>query len=189
MLRYFTAILLAISLSSATYADAVRTVSGVELPEHLQWQQQTLQLNGAGIRSKLFMDVYVASLYVAQPSAESSSIIAADDLMMIRLHITSSMITGKRMADSTRDGFVRATGGNLAPIETDVNELIRAFGDDVKEGDVFDLVYEPKTGVTVYHNGSAKSNVPGLAFKQALFGIWLSDNAVQKSLRKALLNG
>lgn len=189
MLRFLAALVVVFSLVSASVADPVRTIGGVELPVHLQWQQHDWTLNGAGIRNKMFMDLYVASLYVAQPSTDGATIIAADEPMMIRLHITSSMITGKRMADSTRDGFVRATGGNLAPIEEDVNELIRAFGDDVNQGDVFDLVYEPDTGVTVYHNGVAKSNVSGLSFKQALFGIWLSDNPVQKSLRKAMLNG
>ncbi len=189
MLRYLTAFVFWVALSTVQAADGMRTIAGVELPEQLQWQEHNLALNGAGMRNKLFMDLYVASLYVAEPTQDSAAIIAADELMMIRLHITSSMITGKRMADSTRDGFVRATGGNLAPIENDVNELIRAFGDDVKQGDVFDLVYTPESGVTVYHNGIAKSNVEGLSFKQALFGIWLSENSVQKSLRKAMLNG
>lgn len=189
MLRYLTTFIFMLSLASISIADTIRNVGGVELPVHLQWQQHDWTLNGAGMRNKMFMDLYVASLYVAQPSSDGAAIIAADEPMMIRLHITSSMITGKRMADSTRDGFVRATGGNLAQIEEDVNELIRAFGDDVNQGDVFDLVYEPETGVTVYHNGVAKSNVSGLSFKQALFGIWLSNIPVQKSLRKAMLNG
>ncbi len=50
------------------------------------------------------------------------------------------------------------------------------------------MVYQPATGVTVYRNGEAKAQVPGLPFKQALFGIWLSDDAIQSSLRKALVN-
>jgi len=32
-----------------------------------------------------------------------------------------------------------------------------------------------------------KVQVPGLAFKQALFGIWLSDDPVQDSLKEAML--
>ena len=116
------------------------------------------------------------------------AIIDADEPMAIRLYITSDLITSERMANSTRDGFVRSTDGNIAPIEDKIEELIKAFKDDIEEGDVFDLVYTPEAGVTVYKDGDVESSVQGLAFKKALFGIWLSDNPIQKSLRKALVN-
>lgn len=147
-----------------------------------------LVLNGAGTRTKFFMDIYVAALYLKKPSTDADAVIKADEPMAIRLHIVSSMINSERMSDSTRDGFVRSTNGNIAPIEDDIDELITAFADAVEDGDVFDLVYLPGDGVTVYRNGEAKSNVKGLNFKQALFGIWLSDDPVQSHLKRKMIN-
>ncbi len=180
--------LLALSLLlGSVFAVQAKEFSGLELEDTYAVDDQSLQLNGAGVRTKFFLDLYVAALYLPTLEDDADDIVEADEPMALRLHIISGMITGKRMAESTRDGFVRSTGGNLAPIEDKVEQLITAFAEDVKEGDVFDLVYRPGAGVTVYRNGEAKSQVPGLAFKQALFGIWLSDDPVQEDLRDALL--
>lgn len=174
-------------LGAFTSAQAIE-VNDVDVDEKMTVQGQELVLNGAGVRSKLFLDLYVAALYLKEQKADAEAIIAADEPMAIRLHITSDIITSKRMADATRDGFVRSTGGNLAPIEKEVDALIVAFQEEIEEGDVFDLVYEPGAGVTVYRDGEASSNVKGLEFKQALFGIWLSEDPIQSSLKKAMVS-
>lgn len=185
MMRILLSMMFALVAVSAAQA---KEIEDVELDDTISIDGQTLVLNGAGVRSKFFLDVYIASLYLPQPQTDPDVIINADEPMVLRLNIISGMITSRRMADSTRDGFVRSTHGNLAPIEHDVEELIKAFSEEIEEGDVFDLVYDPATGVTVYKDGEAASNVPGLAFKKALFGIWLSDDPIQKSLKKALIN-
>ncbi|ASP39688.1 chalcone isomerase [Bacterioplanes sanyensis] len=185
MLRTVFALVVALGLL-APHAHS-KQVSGISLDDVFVVDGHALMLNGAGVRTKFFLDLYIASLYLPALEDDADDIVAADTPMAIRLHIISGMITGQRMAESTRDGFVRSTGGDLAPIEAEVDQLIQAFSQDVKEGDVFDLVYLPQQGVTVYHNGEAKSQVAGLGFKQALFGIWLSDDPVQEDLREQLL--
>ena len=61
--------------------------------------------------------------------------------------------------------------------------------DEVQKNDIYDFVYVPAKGLYIMKNGTVKGNVPGLAFKQALFGIWLSDAPVDKGLRQAMLAG
>lgn len=184
MIRILLSLALVLGAFTAVQAKEVKDIN---FDDQLELEGHPFVLNGAGVRSKFFLDVYIAALYLQKHSENAGEIISADEPMAIRLHIISGVITSKRMAESTRDGFVRSTNGNLAPIENDVEELIKAFKDEINEGDVFDLVYEPETGVTVYKNGVAASNVKGLAFKQALFGIWLSDDPIQNSLKKALV--
>lgn len=185
MIRLLSAVL--ISVVVALPAQALK-VKDTEVADTLTLNNQELVLNGAGVRSKFFVNAYVAALYLPAADQDANRIVAADEPMAIRLYITSGMINAKRMSESTRDGFVRSTGGNTAPIEKEIETLISAFAEEVKEGDVFDMVYQPAAGVTVYRNGEAKAQVPGLQFKQALFGIWLSEDAIQSSLRKALVN-
>ncbi len=170
-----------------SFQASALTVKGVDLPEKVTMENQALVLNGAGIRTKMFVDGYVAALYLTAKNKDAKSIIEADAPMAVRLTITSGLITPDRMSESTRDGFVRSTGGNIAPIEKEIDVMISAFKAEVKEGDVYDLVYIPAQGVHVYRNGEKKAEVKGMAFKKAMFGIWLSDNNIQSSLRKAML--
>lgn len=162
-------------------------VGGIQMPESLSAESQSLALNGTGVRSKFFMDIYAAGLYLSQSSKEAQAIIAADEAMALRLHITSGLLTAEKMENATREGFEKSTGGNIAPIKATIEEFIAAFSEEIKENDVFDFVYAPATGVNVFKNGELKKNVKGLEFKQALFGIWLSEDAVQDDLKSGLL--
>ena len=107
--------------------------------------------------------------------------------MAIRLHIISSMITSKKMEKATREGFEKATGGNIEPIKIQIEEFISVFKEEIKEGYIYDLIYVPGKGVQVTKNGELRSTIGGLPFKKAMFGIWLSDKPAQKSLKKAML--
>jgi hypothetical protein len=49
------------------------------------------------------------------------------------------------------------------------------------------MVYLPNQGVSVSKNGKLMGTVVGAKFKQALFGIWLSDKPADADLKQALL--
>src|SRR5690554_1302395 len=163
------------------------TVSGVDVPETYPAEGQELQLNGAGTRSKCIMDLYVGGLYVPQKVSDGNAVINANEPQAITLHITSGMITSERMTDATMDGFRTTTGGDLSAIQADVDQFMAVFQEEIREGDVFDLVYVPDEGIRVLKNGDYKDTVGDLEFKKALFGIWLSENPVQKDLKKGML--
>ena len=107
--------------------------------------------------------------------------------MAIRLNIISSLITSKKMEDATREGFENSTGGNIEPISAEIEAFINVFKEQINDGDVFDFVYVPGSGVEIYKNTEKVSKVEGLVFKKALFGIWLCDKPAQKSLKEGML--
>ena len=183
--KQFAAILFAVLV--ITTAGNAEEIGGINMPESLQTGQTQLMLNGAGVREKFFIDVYVGGLYLKEKSQDAAAIIEADEPMAIRLHITSSMLTSKKMEKATREGFKKATGGNVEPIKVQIDQFCSVFKKEIKESDRYDLIYVPGKGVEVYINGEYTSVTEGLAFKQALFGIWLSDKPAQKSLKKAML--
>ena len=55
-------------------------LAGVKLPDSAQVGNTSLQLNGAGIRTKLIFKVYVGALYLPQKQTSADAIIA-DDLL------------------------------------------------------------------------------------------------------------
>jgi hypothetical protein len=184
MLRIIASFILGLALLPA--AQAIE-INDIEVADTIQVAEQSLALNGTGIRSKFFLNIYIGALYLNEKSSDAAKLIAADEAMTIRLYITSSLIDGEKMSEATLDGFVKSTGGNLGPIQKEVESLIGAFRDAVEDNDVFDLQYVPGTGVSVVRNGETKVVVPGLEFKKALFGIWLSEDPVQDDLKEGML--
>ena len=59
------------------------SVSGVELKESIKLGSNHLHLNGAGQRSMLLIDLYVASLYLTNKTADPQAIINANEAMLI----------------------------------------------------------------------------------------------------------
>jgi hypothetical protein len=177
-------VLIFIIMSPVSHA---REIEGIKMPESLEVGKSKLILNGAGVRSKFFMDLYVGGLYLQNKSNNPKEIIEGDEPMAIRLHIISSLITSKKMENATREGFENATKGNIEPIKSQIEKFISVFQEKIDEDDIFDMIYSPGKGVEVYKNGEFKSRIEGLAFKRALFGIWLSDKPAQKSLKKEML--
>ena len=99
------------------------------------------------------------------------------------------MVSRTKLMQSLNDGFQTVTKGKLEPIQNGVNQFRSFLSEDVKSGDRFDFVYLPRHGLVINKNGQFKGVVPGLAFKQALFNIWLSNEPVDATLKQAMLKG
>ncbi len=157
------------------------------IPPSLSYGGKTLMHNGSGLRKKLFITLYAGSLYLTEKSKDAEKIIADDSPMAIRLAIRSSLISPEKMKEATLEGFKKSTGGNLAPIQAQIDELLKTFDKGVGPGDVYELINMPGSGVHVIRNGVKMATIRSPAFKKALFGIWLSKTPVQVSLKRQML--
>lgn len=176
-------------LTAVSVTAQAKTISGIEVPDTLTTQQQELTLNGAGVRSKFFMDLYVGSLFTSLPATEAAPLIGGEQASAIRLNITSSMITKEKLADALNEGFDNATGGNTASIDASIAKFVElTFADEVTEGDQFTLMSVPGEGIYSYKNGELRVLVEDDAFRQALLAVWLGDKPTDKSLKKAMLS-
>ncbi len=178
--------MVAIVLSS-TAATAQMKVGGAVLPATETFYGETIILNGAGVREKLWIDLYAAGLYLNEKSSEADRVLNDEKPMAIKLHIVSKLISSDKMISAVTEGFEKSTNGNTAPIQKEIDTLISFFKEDIKENDIFDLVYIPSKGVVAYKNGKEKGIVPGKDFKKALFGIWLSNNPADDDLKDQML--
>ena len=176
-------------LMTATASAQVK-VGGVNLPATENYGDQTLVLNGAGVREKLWIDLYAAGLYLDQKTKNASEVLNSDKPVALKLHIVSKLITSEKMVDAVTEGFENSTNGNTAPIQDRIDTILGFFKEDIKKNDVFDLVYLPsRGGVVAYKNGQEKGMIKGKDFKKALFGIWLSNRPADDDLRDELLAG
>lgn len=172
------------SVSAQTHID----VNGVTVPRKIEFQNKTLQLNGAGGRSKMWLEVYVQALYLSQLSQDPQFIIDSDTEMAIRIEITSSMVSANKLTKAMNVGFEKSAGDNLEQLRPRIEQLKTLLSDKITEKDVFILAYNPiDQTINVIKNEALKGKITGFDFKKALFGIWLSDKPVDETLKKNLL--
>lgn len=168
--------------------QAQTTINGVTLPAAFKVGDATANLNGGGVRKKVFFKLYVGGLYLSEKSSDAAAIINADKPMAVKLQITSSMISSENMSEAIIEGFEASTGGNTAPLKSKIDEFVNTFKKgEIVEGNVFDIVYVPGKGVQSYKNGQLQSTVEGMDFKKALFGIWLGNKPADAALKTAML--
>ena len=167
--------------------NAQKTVSGVKVDAKLNLEGQSLVLNGAGTRVKMFMDMYVGALYLEKKSTNASEIMNSKEGAAIKLNIVSGLITSDKMISAINEGFENATGKKTAPLKAKIDKFKGFFKEEIKKGDVFIIMNVPNEGIVVYKNGVKKGSIDGHDFKKALFGIWLCDKPADKDLKSDML--
>ena len=161
---------------------------GVSIPRTIEVQKKPLQLNGYGTRSKAWIDVYVQALYLSQLSQDAPFILDSEMDMAIRIEIISKLVTSHKLTKNMEIGFEKSCGNNLGAMQPRIDMLKSMLADKIVEKDVFVLAYNTlDESVSVYKNDELKGKIPGLDFKKALFGIWLSENPADKDLKEELL--
>jgi len=176
-----------IAFMSTGLISAQTEVGGVKLPNSETYQGQNLTLNGAGVREKLWIDLYAGGLYLAKKTSDAAEVVSSNEPMSIKLHIVSKLITSDKMVEAVNEGFENATGGNTKALAAEIKKFKSFFMEEIKKNDVFDIVYIPETGVTAYKNDKELGTIEGMAFKKALFGIWFSNRPADDDLKEAML--
>jgi len=172
----------------ATGALAVE-VAGVKVDDKATVAGQELVLNGAGVRTKVFIKIYVGSLYVPAKAVDLTAVLAKGP-RRIQMNIMRSL-TPDQLVDALVDGLKENNSeAELAAVKSQTAEMVatmKAFN-EVKEKDVVTLDFvdgATKIGL----NGTAKVSIPGEAFNRALTKVWLGDHPIQADLKKAMLGG
>ena len=183
--KLFIGVLAVLLMASMAVA---REVSGKNIPESMTAGDNTLLLNGAGTRTKMWISVYAAGLYLPEKMKNADKIINADKPMAIRMHIISGLMSAKKMENALREGFELSTNGNLAPIKDRMEKFILAQKAELNKDDILEYVYIPSKGVSVFFKGKLVTTIKGLDFKKAVFGIWLCDDPCDEDLKEELLD-
>ena len=135
------------------------------------------------------MKVYEGSLYLETKNSNAQEIISMDAPMAIRLDVTSEMVTAEAMKKALSEGLEKSTGNNTDLINKEIIQLSSSFDSAVSSGDHYEFIYLPDLGTHVLKNSELVELIKGIEFKKAFFGIFLSDDPIQKNLKKAMLGG
>lgn len=160
-------------------------VSGVSFPSKMKINGKLVKYNGAGLREKYFIDLYVSALYLQEQSSDANKIIGADEEMCIRIKLVSNKVTRDKFVETVKEGFKNSSAGSAS--DTEINSFMEFFNQEFKSGDDIILIYKPGVGVEVYMNSSKLGTQKGLEFKKALWAIWLGSNPADAGLKNAML--
>ena len=184
MKRFFTVLMM---LMICLPALAQVKIGDVTLPNQVTFNNEQLVFNGGGIREKFFFDIYSGGLYLKAKSKDANAIASADQTMAIKLHITSSLMSRKKMAGALRDGFDKATNGKTGSLNDRIEKFIGFIQGEIEVDQIYDIVYEKGKGSVLYKNGQEKGVIQGMDFKKALFNIWLGTKPADKDLKVGML--
>jgi len=165
-------------------------VAGVKVEDQVRVGGNELVLNGAGVRTKVFVKVYVGALYVSQKANTPAALLdaATPRRMTMRMlrDIDSDTLYGA-LRDGLKDNNSDAELAALKASTEQFAEIMKKAG-SAKVGDTVAVDFTAD-GVGVSFNGEPRGKVAGGAFAKALLKVWLGDNPVDGSLKKALLGG
>ena len=189
ILRILMASLVLIAVLSLTPSAQAVDVAGVNVPDTVKVGAagDALQLNGAGIRKKFIIKVYVGALYLQTKTSDVSQAVSMPGAKRVLMHFLYKKVGADKLNSGWEDGF-RA---NLKPAEYDTQQArlqkFKGFFPDMKKGDEILLDYIPGTGTEVRINGTLAGTIEGEDFYRALLLVWLGDVPADKGLKKAML--
>ena len=165
-------------------------VAGVKVEERVKLGSSELQLNGAGIRTRLFFKVYVGALYLPERKSSATQVLALRGAKRVSMALLRDL-TARQLTDALEEGIrANSSEGELAALKERIDALVATMNEigSAKEKTVISLDFLPESGTRVTVDGEARGKpVPGEDFFVALLRIWLGEKPVDADLKKAML--
>jgi hypothetical protein len=178
-----------VSLLLSAAPTLARDIEGVTVPESVTVADAPLVLNGAGVRSRFFVRVYVGALYLPAKETQAQAILAAGGARSVRMHFLYKELEAQKLTDAWTDGFKSNHGDAefeaLAARLAQFNALFRT----VRRGETISIDLLPNGDTRVTINDEARGTVTGADFQRALLKVWIGDKPADNGLKQAMLGG
>jgi len=179
----------AICLLAIAWCAFAADVGGVKIDDKATVGGQELVLNGAGMRTRLFIKVYVGALYLPQKTNNIQGVIGRNQPRRMALALQRD-VSAEQLLEAMRAGLAdNNSQADLDAIKPQVDEFAKIFKSlgEAKAGQLITIDYTPADGTRIALDGAVKGTLAGEAFNKALMTIWLGEKPVQEPLKKALL--
>lgn len=164
-------------------------VQDVDIPDTLSVPADAteLVLNGAGIREKFFLDIYIGALYLPVATTDASAILNDTGAASVLMHFLHSEVSREKIIAGWQDGLAANLGNaELAALQPRLDRFNKLFT-PVGTGDVIRIDYTPARGTEVRINNEWRGAIEGNDFFRALLQVWLGPSPVSKPLRQGML--
>ena len=182
-------LLFVLVLMSVPMPAITAEVAGILVPDEARITgfDGVLLLNGAGVREKFFVDIYVGALYLPRRQVGVGRVLEEPPVNRVSMHFVYREVTRKKLAVAWREGFEKnLSAAQFAAVQARLERFSAMFG-DMHAGDTVYLDYVPGRGTAVSINGVSKGTIDGHDFNSALLGVWMGESPVTESLKKAMV--
>jgi hypothetical protein len=161
-------------------------VGETELPDMWTLNEQTLVLNGAGIREYSFLrvPVYAAALYLPARQQNESAILKAT---------TPRVVHMKMLRDATREDSAKAWDVYLSAnckspcvINSDARQKFLKFIPETRSGDTQTFVFR-EGDLEIFRNGKSLGTIVDGTFTTVVLASWIGEVPTTENLKKRLL--
>ncbi len=186
---YIKSFILLLLLTLSSFTVTAMEIEGVEIPDTLTLPNTdtTLVLNGAGVREKFFMDIYIGALYLESRSSDVKAILRDTGAASVMMHFLYSEVSKEKITGGWVDGLKKNTSQTKMKTLEDSLAAFNKLFRTVRKGDVIRIDYLPDSGTEVRINGEWRGTVEGNDFFRSLLSIWIGEKPVTGSLRKSML--
>ncbi len=171
-------------------APNAATLQGQRFDDRVRIATHELTLNGLGLRSVLFVKVYVAALYLPEKAATYGVVASMPGPKRLQLRMLR-----KADADDFVEALVEGIEENTSKPELallharmqQLTQTINAIG-SVVAGDNLNFDFVPGVGTSITINGGKKGKpIEGADFYNAVLKIFVGENPVDERLKAGLL--
>jgi len=180
-------VFLTLFLVTATVSVHAMERDGVEYPDAITVNGVDLVLNGLGTREATIfsVNVYVAALYLENPSSDGYAICQSEETKRLILHFVRD-VKGEDIAGAWAEGFMKNCGDDLTVYESRITTL-NSWMSEMKDGERMMFTCIPGTGLEVSVKGTVMGTIEGSDFASVFLSIWLGDDPPNGGLRNGLL--
>jgi len=175
---------------NSPFSQAAQDVAGVRFEDQCKLANQSLTLNGAGVRVKMIVKVYAVGLYVPHKETAPAAILNQPGPKSIRIVMLRD-VSAERLAEGLLQGMLdNLTDAERRALQPRLDELESAMlsAGDASKGSLIQLDYLPGVGTHVTVGGKAMGrDIAGEDFYRALLKIWLGDKPSDRGLKGDLL--
>ena len=165
------------------------TVAGIQVPETVRVTEGSpqLSLNGAGIRKKLFVKVYVGALYLEHRADTVAGVLRQEGPNRVAMHVLYEEISGEKLIQGWEDGYSHNHSPEQMAALRERLDTFNGLFDSVRKGDLILLDFVPGEGTRVTIRGKLRGSVPGKDFNDALLKVWLGERPADEGLKESML--
>lgn len=179
----------AITLLTLVLPAHAKELAGITLEDEITVaNNQTLQLNGMGLREKLWFDIYVGSIYVPKKSNLVVDILSQSGAMRLQMDFIYKKVESVKLIKAWKEGFEKnQSKERLTNLQDRIDTFYGYFTEDAIKDDRYVYDYIPDQGTTITKNDTVLGIIEGEDFRNALIEIWLGNYPADKSLKKGML--
>lgn len=160
-------------------AALAATIAGAHVPDALDTSAGRLELVSCGVRDTLWVDHYVAGLYVPR-GATAQAVRDARQPKAVRIQVLDARWMPANVPEKWRDALRKE-------LEREPMAKVRAAYDRLDDGDVVTFTYVPQRGVRMAVNGRGVMQTPGQEVIQTILQAWAEGDPISGKLHRLRL--